>query len=213
VNITLPKAMAAHVEVQGVNHEIEEAEESVTHKFGYSNPRPPVAEPAALSPWDTEPHYIISTFPDYAAVAAAYRRMAAGKVAVTPRVQALADEITADTSDRRDQAHRIYDWVSKHIRYVAVFLGNGGYEPHEAIKILENDYGDCKDHAVLLEALLKAKGIASTPVLIDSGNRYRAPETATPALFNHVLSYLPEFELYVDSTAGTASLGTLPVTE
>jgi len=213
VNITLPKAMAAHVEVQGVNHEIEEGEESVTHKFGYSNPRPPVAEPAALSPWDTEPHYIISTFPDYAAVAAAYRRMAAGKVAVTPRVQALADEITADTSDRRDQAHRIYDWVSKHIRYVAVFLGNGGYEPHEAIKILENDYGDCKDHAVLLEALLKAKGIASTPVLIDSGNRYRAPETATPALFNHVLSYLPEFELYVDSTAGTASLGTLPVTE
>ena len=213
VSITLPKAMAAHVEVQGVNHEIAEAEESVTHKFLYSKPRPPVAEPAALSPWDTEPHYIISTFPDYAAVAAAYRQMAAGKAAVTPRIQELADEITTGTSDRRDQAHRIYDWVSKHIRYVAVFLGNGGYEPHEAIKILENGYGDCKDHVVLLEALLKAKGIASVPALIDSGNRYRAPETATPAAFNHVLSYLPEFDLYVDSTAGVAPFGTLPVSE
>ena len=172
-----------------------------------------MAEPAALSPWDTEPHYIISTFPDYAAVAAAYRQMAAGKAAVTPRIQALADEITTGTADRRDQAHRIYDWVSKHIRYVAVFLGNGGYEPHEAIRILENGYGDCKDHVVLLEALLKAKGIASLPVLIDSGNRYRAPETATPALFNHVLSYLPELDLYADSTAGVGPFGTLPVTE
>jgi Domain of Unknown Function with PDB structure (DUF3857)/Transglutaminase-like superfamily len=213
VNITLPKAMAAHVEVRGVEHQVEESGERITHKFLYRNPRPPVAEPAALSPWDTEPHYVISTFPDYAAVAAAYRQMAAGKVAVTPRIQALADGITAGTSDRREQAHRIYDWVSKHIRYVAVFLGNGGYEPHEAIKILENGYGDCKDHVVLLEALLKAKGIASVPVLIDSGNRYRVPEAATPAAFNHVLSYLPEFELYVDSTAGVAPFGTLPVTE
>src|SRR6516225_1650223 len=213
VNVTLPQAMTAHVEVQGVEHQVEESGESITHKFLYRNPRPPVAEPAALSPWDTEPHYVISTFPDYAAVAAAYRRMAAGKAAVTPRIQALADEITAGISDRRDQAHRIYDWVSKHIRYVAVFLGNGGYEPHEAIKILENGYGDCKDHVVLLEALLKAKGIASLPVLIDSGNRYRAPETATPAAFNHVISFLPEFDLYVDSTAGVAPFGILPVTE
>ena len=213
VNITLPKAMTPHVEAQRVEHQVEEAEESVTHKFLYRNPRPPVAEPAALSPWDTEPHYIISTFPDYAAVAAAYRQMAAGKAAVTPRIQALADEITTGTSDRREQARRIYDWVSKHIRYVAVFLGNGGYEPHEADKILENGYGDCKDHVVLLEALLKAKGVASVPVLIDSGNRYRAPETATPAAFNHVLSYLPEFDLYVDPTPGMAPFGILPVTE
>jgi hypothetical protein len=213
VNITLPRAMAAHVETQGVEHQVEEAGESITHEFFYRNPRPPAAGSAALSPWDTEPHYIVSTFPDYGAVAAAYRQLAAGKAAVTPRIQALTEEITAGTSDRREQAHRIYDWVSKHVRYVAVVLGNGGYEPHDADKILENGYGDCKDHVVLLEALLKAKAIVSVPVLIDSGNRYRAPETATPAAFNHVLSYLPEFDLYVDSTPGMAPFGILPVTE
>lgn len=214
MNITLPITMAAHVDVRRVEHQVEEAgESSITHKFLYRNPRPPVAEPAALSPWDTEPYYIISTFPNYPAIAAAYRQMAAGKAAVTSRIQELADEITTGTSDRREQAHRIYDWVSKHIRYVAVILGNGGYEPHEAIKILENGYGDCKDHVVLLEALLKAKGIASLPVLINSGNLYRAPETASPALFNHVLSYLPEFDLYVDSTVGVAPFGILTAAE
>ena len=40
-------------------------------------------------------------------LAAAYRQMATGKAAVTPRVQALADEITAGTTDRRDRYPRI----------------------------------------------------------------------------------------------------------
>jgi hypothetical protein len=213
MTITLPKTMVTHIEVQGVEHSVDEGEQTITHTFLYRNPRPPPAEAEALSLWDTDPHFIISTFADYAAVAAAYRALAADKAVVTSRIQAIADEITAGTSDRREQAHRIYDWVSEHIRYVAVVLGNGGYVPHDAVSILDNGYGDCKDHVVLLEALLKAKGIASMPVLIDSGNRYRAPEAATPALFNHVLSYLPEFDLYADSTAGVAPFGTLPVTE
>jgi hypothetical protein len=134
-------------------------------------------------------------------------------VEVTPRIQALADEITTAIADRREQAHRIYDWVSAHIRHVAVALGNGRLEPHDATSVLENGYGDCEDHVVLLEALLKAKGIMSVPVLIDGGNRYQLPETATPAAFNHALSYLPEFDLYSDSTIGLAPFGTLLITE
>ena len=40
--------MAAHVEALRVEHQVEEAEGNVTHKFVYSNPRPPVAQSAAL---------------------------------------------------------------------------------------------------------------------------------------------------------------------
>ena len=215
INITLPAAMAAHVEYDAsVDHEVAEAGQNVTHKFVYRNPRPPSAGPAALSSWDTEPYYIISTFADYAAISTAYRELSAGKAAVTPRIQSLADEITAGATDRHDQAQWLYDWVSKHIRYVAVILGNGGYVPHDAATVLENGYGDCKDHVVLLEALLAAKGIASLPALIDSGNRYRVPDAAaTPAAFNHVMSYLPEFGIYVDSTIGVAPFGTLAAAE
>jgi transglutaminase-like putative cysteine protease len=196
VSITLPKPMPTHFEALSVDHRVDEAGESVTHRFLYKRPQPPVAAPAALSPWDTDPQFTISTFADYASVATAYRRTASAQAAVTPAVQALADEITAGTTDRREQAHLIYDWVSKHIRYVGIWLGNGGYVPHDAAAILENRYGDCKDHVVLLEALLKAKGIASAPVLINMSNRYRLPEAATPTAFNHVLTYLPEFDLY-----------------
>ena len=76
-SITLPKTMAAHVEVEGVEHQVEEKGDAVTHKFLYLNPRPGSAGPTALSPWDTDPHYIISTFADYATVGAAYRALAA----------------------------------------------------------------------------------------------------------------------------------------
>ena len=104
INVTLPKAMAAHVEVQGVEHRVTEGEQTTTHSFLYRNPRPPMAEATGLSAWDTDPRFIISTFADYAAVSTAHRQLAAGKAAVTPRIQALADEITADTTDRREQA-------------------------------------------------------------------------------------------------------------
>jgi hypothetical protein len=121
INITLPKSTAAHVEVQGVVHQLTEGEQTTTHSFLYRNPRPPMAEATGLSAWDTDPRFIISTFADYAALAAAYRGLANEKAAVTPRIQAVADDITAGASDRREQAHRIYDWVSEHIRCVPPF--------------------------------------------------------------------------------------------
>jgi hypothetical protein len=161
--ITLPKETAAHVEARGVDHQVEEAGQTVTHTFRYSNPRPPVAVPAAVSPWDADPQYTLSTFPDYAAIASAYRQISIGKAAVTPRIQAIADEITAGVADRREQAHRIYDWVSTHIRYVAIVLGNGGYVPHDAAGILENGYGDCKDHVVLLSACSRSRASSACP--------------------------------------------------
>jgi len=136
INVTLPKAMAAHVEVHGVEHRVTEGEQTTTHSFLYRNPRPPMAEATGLSVWDTDPRFIISTFADYTAVAAAYRGLANEKAAVTPRIQALADDIAAGASDRREQAHRIYDWVSEHIRYVAVYLGNGGYVPQTVATLM-----------------------------------------------------------------------------
>jgi hypothetical protein len=86
MTITLPKTMVTRIEVQGVEHSVDEGEQTITHTFLYRNPRPPPAEAEALSLWDTDPHFIISTFADYAAVAAAYRALAADKAVVTPRI-------------------------------------------------------------------------------------------------------------------------------
>jgi len=146
-------------------------------------------------------------------MAAAYARLAEPKTVVTPRVQAKADEITAGIDDRRAQARAIYEWVSLHIRYVALYLGAGGVDPHAADEILANGYGDCKDHTVLFAALLRAKGIPSNPVLVNLGNAYSLSTPPTMAQLNHAISYLPEFDLYADTTSGVTAFGTLPFQE
>ena len=66
--------------MQGVEHRATESEETTTHSFVYRSPHPPMAEATGLSSWDTDPRFIISTFVDYAAVAAAYRGPANGRL-------------------------------------------------------------------------------------------------------------------------------------
>ena len=49
----------------------------------------------------------------------------------TPAIQKQADTITQGMTDPGAQARALYDWVSQHIRYVAIELGAGGYIPHD----------------------------------------------------------------------------------
>jgi transglutaminase-like putative cysteine protease len=171
-------------------------------------------ELGSVSTIDHSPRVTMTTFPDFAAVGAAYLAGAQPKAAVTPDIQALADSLTKGVTDPRAQAEILYDWVSTNIRYVLIWLDVGGVVPHDAGAILASKYGDCKDHVTLLEALLAAKGIRSSPVLVNLGSTYWLPGVAAPfPVFNHAISYLPDFKLFVDSTAGVARFGTLPIAE
>jgi transglutaminase-like putative cysteine protease len=152
----------------------------------------------------------VSTFADYPAFARAYDARARDKVQVNPAIAALALDLTRELADPRAKALALANWVRKHIRYVGVYIGAGGVVPHPATTVLENRYGDCKDHASLLEALLAAVGIDSSGALINSGNAYRLPKIPTLGVFNHVITYVPSLELYLDSTADTIAAGYLP---
>jgi hypothetical protein len=156
------------------------------------------------------PHIMLSTFRDYLEVGESYGRYATPKARVTPEIQALAQEITQGVTDPKDQARALYEWVTRNIRYVAIYLGDGGFEPHDVEAILRNRYGDCKDHVVLLQALLKARGIESSPALINAGAGEALSPVAVTFPFNHVILYLPEQDLYLDPTAQFAPFGVLP---
>jgi transglutaminase-like putative cysteine protease len=169
------------------------------------------SEPDSIVEADDAPHVRITTLRDYGAVAKIYAGIFRAKAAVTPEISALADQLTKDIKDRRGRARALYNWVSGHIRYVNIVLGAGGFEPHKAADVLKNGYGDCKDHVMLLEALLAAKGIKSSPVLIlAGGDQFKIQAAPSPFLFNHLITYVPEFDLFLDSTAQYAPFGALP---
>jgi hypothetical protein len=166
-------------------------------------------EQGATSALDRESAILLSTFKSYAELGMTFGDTALPKAAVTPEIAALANEITANITDRKAQAVAIDAWMKKNIRYVAIYLSLGRVVPHDADTVLANKFGDCKDKATLMSALLAAKGIASEAVLINATNDYTLPEPPTLAALNHVILYLPEFGIYDDPTVSWAAFGIL----
>jgi len=86
--------------------------------------------------------------------------------------------------------------------------------PHAADQIAQALYGDCKDHVTIYEALLAARGISSYPVLVNADQSWWLSRAAVPTgAFNHAISYLPQWKLFVDTTAQFAPFGVLPESE
>lgn len=170
-------------------------------------------EANSVSYFDYGKRLSISTFPDYPAFARAFKTAAAGTTDADADIAALAYQLTAGLADPRAKAIALSEWVRHHIRYVAVYVGPGGVVPHAAATVLRNRYGDCKDHAVLLHALLAAAGIESTEALINNGTAYRLPRTPSFGILNHMINFLPGLNLYLDSTARSVSAGYLPASE
>ena len=168
---------------------------------------PPEADQISID--DFAPFVQASSFKSYAAIGDAYQVKAKQKTTVTPAIQSIADNLTHGIDDQKQQVRQLYNWVSKNIRYIGSYIGNGGYVPHDSQTIFDNRWGDCKDHVVILEALLAAKGIASSPALIDTDDSYVLPKLPAD-MFNHVITYVPSLDLYLDSTAQLAPFGTLP---
>jgi transglutaminase-like putative cysteine protease len=212
-SVSVPKSVPLSVETHDLTMEKQSEGDRVVYRWHYSAPTPKVDDIAATAAVDREPRFFVSTFKSYEDLGRAYAEAAAPKSAITPKISALAEQITAGVADRRVQAQKIYEWVSEHIRYVGIELGRGRVVPHDAETVLSNAYGDCKDHVTLFEALLSAKGIRSEPILINSGNSYLLPGPPTLAQFNHAITWLPDLKMYADTTAAVAPFGTLPFAE
>ncbi|MGZ5198794.1 MAG: DUF3857 domain-containing transglutaminase family protein [Telluria sp.] len=183
------------------------------YRWRYVNGDNARIEAGSVSYFDYGKRLSVSTFRDYAAFAHAFQQAAAGMADADDAVAALSHQLTAGLADPRAKAVALSEWVRRNIRYVGVYVGPGGVVPHAAAAVLRNRYGDCKDHAVLLHALLSAAGIDSTEVLINNGNAYRLPRTPTLGILNHMISYVPSLQLYLDSTAEAVSAGYLPASD
>lgn len=83
-------------------------------------------------------------------------------------VSRKAAALTAGASGSLDKIYALSEFVQKEIRYVSIQIGIGGFQPHYASSVLANRYGDCKDKATLLSAMLQAIGIESYPILVHT---------------------------------------------
>jgi hypothetical protein len=115
-----------------------------------------------------------------------YEGLSRDRLASTPDIAAKAAELTAGKTDFYDKAEAIGEFVQQKIRYFVIEMGVGGYQPHPAEDIFRGRYGDCKDKATLLSAMLSSVGIHSALMMVDSERGVVDPDAPSIA-GNHMI--------------------------
>lgn len=107
-----------------------------------------------------------------------------------PEVLALARGLSAGQPSEEAKLRAIARHVQRELTYKAIEFGSGATIPRPTATVLQNRYGDCKDHALLLVQLLRAAGIEAELALVRSrGPLARA--LASLDQFDHMIVHLP----------------------
>ncbi len=106
----------------------------------------------------------------------------------SPEMKQKVATLTASSTATLDKMRVLAKFVQTDIRYVAIELGIGGWQPHPAEEVFLHRYGDCKDKATLLGSMLREIGVESYHVVINTDRGAITP--AMPAHqggFNHAI--------------------------
>jgi hypothetical protein len=102
---------------------------------------------------------------------------------IGPQISAWRQQPAAE-----DRAVAALAFVQDDIRYFGLELGAGSHRPNPPELVLQRRFGDCKDKAVLLCAILRALGVEAQPALVNVfAGRHTADELPSPFAFNHVI--------------------------
>nr|WP_031340376.1 DUF3857 domain-containing protein [Xanthomonas maliensis] len=142
--------------------------------------------------------------------ASSWRQVANWAVGLYPRTfsdrkvaDRIAETLQLRSGDPEQALLRAVAFVQGEIRYVGLDMGENSHAPHAPEVTLRNRYGDCKDKATLLIALLDLAGIRAEPVLVDSDDGQSLDmRVPSPMAFDHVVvrAHLPQGEVWVDAT-------------
>ena len=127
-------------------------------------------------------------------------------------VQSIVDKLIAGKTTVAEKEGAIVDYLDREVRYTGIEFGEAALVPHDPAEVLDHKYGDCKDKATLLVAMLRAAGIPSYVALLNAGSRMDVPEDL-PGMgeFDHAIVFVPgKPDLWIDATDRYARLGELP---
>jgi len=111
--------------------------------------------------------------------------LSAGRRTSTPEIRQKVQQLTQGADTTLGKIRTLAAYVQREIRYVAIEIGIGGWQPHAAADIFSNRYGDCKDKANLLGTMLAEIGVESFNVNIHTRRGVVGPDHPPALAFNH----------------------------
>lgn len=113
--------------------------------------------------------------------------------ASSPGIQQKVSELTSGISDPVEKMRTLTEYIQRNIRYFAVEIGIGGWQPHPAPEVFAHQYGDCKDKATLLSAMLHEIGIESYYLAVDDRRGVIHPDYPSIYMDHMILAiHLPD---------------------
>lgn len=169
---------------------------------------PPAAE--------IEPRVQASTYASWEAFGDWWWNLISEEIDTSDEMRAKVAELTEGASTPLERLRAVYDFVVTDVRYNAWEFGVHGYQPYSAPVIFSRRFGDCKDKAILMKAMLAEVGIEAWPVIIQAEGRRHEEDLSLAMVghFNHCIAYVPEQEgipeMFLDGTARYHPLEVLP---
>lgn len=108
-----------------------------------------------------------------------------GRREASAEIKHKVAELTAGEAGQLEKMRSLAQFVQRDIRYVAIQLGIGGWQPHPAPEIFTHKYGDCKDKATVLSTMLKEIGVTSYYISVNTERGTVTPATPATRWFNH----------------------------
>ncbi|MHC4871112.1 MAG: DUF3857 domain-containing protein [Planctomycetota bacterium] len=214
-----PKELAVKLatfgkEKAGVTQNTQEKGGTVIHRFTAENIPGFEIEPQMPPYEEVAPAVRVSTFKSWNDVGAWYWDLSKDSFELPKDIIEDTLELVKGINDRDKKIAAVYYKVIDKVRYVGIELGRNGYVPHQAERTYRTNYGDCKDTAVLMAAMLKTAGVDAKVALVRTWERGKEP-TGLPGArrFNHAICYIPPKggkEYWLDGTTDYNHVTELP---
>jgi hypothetical protein len=160
------------------------------------------------------PHVIFTTGDSWQRLAERYAAFVDKQIAVSD-LSEIAQPVKELDGDPTARITAVLELVRSTTRYAGLEFGEASIVPRPPHRVLELGYGDCKDQATLVVALLRQVGVPANVALLASGHGQDLdPDLPSLAALNHAIVHVPgDPPLWIDPTERYARLGQLPLAD
>jgi tetratricopeptide (TPR) repeat protein/transglutaminase-like putative cysteine protease len=210
-----PKSRILHFNAlagSGITQNTTETKDRRVYTFEARNLKGLEPEPGMPPLTEQLAHVHASTYASWEEMGRWYWTFIRDQLVADDALRRLAKSLTLGLTKEREKVNALYRYVVQSTRYVALEFGVHGYKPYRCAQIVARGFGDCKDKASLLYALLHEVGIEARMVIVRTGHKglfERAPASLAP--FDHAIAYVPSLDLYLDGTAEYTGSSELPL--
>jgi len=194
-----------------LEHQVSDEGNDRVYRFAAKDVAKIDAEPAMPGVGETSPYLHVSTYGSWQDVGAWYWRLVEESLGADEEVRRTARGLVKRGMSDLERVRAVHNFVVTSTRYVGLEFGIHGYKPYKVTQVLARRFGDCKDKASLMIALLREVGVPAELVLVRTRRGgHLDPEPASLAIFDHAIVYVPKLDRYLDGTAEFSGPAELP---